>query len=592
MCDLCDFEQINVARHSLSHALAAAVKRVCSDVKLGIGPSIDNGFYYDFSLPEGFTFSPETIEQVTTKMKEFLKEDHAYVKSVMTFEEAKKQFANEPFKLDLIAGLESAGEKDVSIYTSGDFVDLCAGPHVASTKELRSIAWQIDRVSGAYWRGSEKNPMLQRIYVLAFSTKDELKDYLKRREEAMQRDHRKLGAELDLFTFSDLIGKGLPLFTAKGATIRRVLERFIVDEELRRGYQHVCTPPLAKRKLYEVSGHWQHYKDGMYPPMDLGDDEIVLRPMTCPHHFELYNSKPRSYRDLPMRIAEIASQFRRELSGELTGLARVMMFTLADAHIVCRKDQLDAEFQGAVELIHFAMSKLGLSEAISFRASLRDKASDKYVDNDEMWEKGESVLMGILDKMGVPYTKSPGDAAFYGPKLDVQMKNVLGKEETVFTVQIDFCLPERFDMTYTDETGEKARPVVIHRSSIGCLERTIAFLLEYYGGALPLWISPVQVKTLTITDAQVEYGKIVDQALRQANVRTEIDVRNEKIGKKLREARLQRIPYLLILGEKEAQDNTVTVRNRDTGEQTTMLLADFVKAVAEEDKTQALKLGL
>ena len=589
MCDLCDFEQINISRHSLSHALAAAVKRVCPDVKLGIGPSIDNGFYYDFSLPAGFTFSPEVIDQITTKMKEFLKEDHNYEKSYISFAEAKKMFANEPFKLELINDLEAAGKENVSIYASGEFTDLCAGPHVGSTKEIRSMAWQVDRVSGAYWKGSEKNPMLQRIYVLAFKTKDELKDYIKRREDAMQRDHRKLGAELDLFTFSDLIGKGLPLFTAKGATIRRVLERFIVDEELKRGYQHVCTPPLARRELYEVSGHWQHYKDGMY----LGDgNEMVLRPMTCPHHFQIFNARPRSYREMPMRIAEIASQFRRELSGELTGLARVMMFTLADAHIVCRKDQLDEEFKGAVELIRYAMSKLGLSEAISFRASLRDKASDKYVDNDEMWEKGESVLTGILDEMGIEYTKSPGDAAFYGPKLDVQMKNVLGKEETVFTVQIDFCLPERFDMNYIDENGEKARAVVIHRSSIGCLERTIAFLLEFYGGSLPLWLSPVQVKTLTITDNQDSYGQKVHQALFDAGIRAELDVRNEKIGKKLREARLQRIPYLLILGEKEASEGTVTVRNRDTGEQQAMPLADFIKAVSEEDKTKALKLGL
>lgn len=592
MCDLGALEQVDIARHSMSHILAAAVKELCPDVKLGIGPSIENGFYYDFLLPEGFTFSPEVVERIVTKMKELLKNDYTFTKTLISFDEAKKRFVAEPFKLELISDLQKSGEENVSIYTSGEFTDLCTGPHVASTKELRSLAWQVDRVSGAYWKGSEKNPMLQRIYVLAFPTKDELKDFIARREEAMQRDHRKLGSELDLFIFSDLIGKGLPLFTAKGATIRRVLERFIVDEELRRGYQHVCTPPLAKRELYEVSGHWQHYKDGMYPPMDLGDDqEIVLRPMTCPHHFELYNSHPRSYRDLPMRIAEIASQFRRELSGELTGLARVMMFTLADAHIVCRKDQLEEEFEGAVDLIRFAMTKLGLDSAISFRASLRDKASDKYVDNDEMWEKGEAVLTGIMDKMEMAYTKSPGDAAFYGPKLDVQMRNVLGKEETIFTVQIDFCLPERFDMTYIDEKGEKARPVVIHRSSIGCLERTIAFLLEFYGGSLPLWLSPVQVKTLTITDAQLEFGKKVDEALRQAGVRTELDVRNEKIGKKLREARLQRIPYLLILGEKEAADGVVTVRNRDTGEQQTVTISDFVKSVVEEDRTKALKLG-
>ncbi len=411
--------------------------------------------------------------------------------------------------------------------------------------------------------------------------------------DCLSNDHRKLGAELGLFTFSDLIGKGLPLFTAKGATIRRVLERFVVDEELKRGYLHVVTPPLAKRELYEVSGHWQHYKDNMYPAMDLGDgDEVVLRPMTCPHHFELYNSRPRSYRELPMRIAEISPQYRREASGALSGLTRVMMFTLADAHIVCREDQLEAEFEGAVDLIRYSMEKLGLSDVISYRASLRDKSSDKYVDNDEMWEKGEGILMGILDKMGIKYSKSIGDAAFYGPKLDVQIKNVLGKEETVFTVQIDFCLPGRFKMKYIDENGERVQPVVIHRSSIGSIERTIAYLIEYYEGAFPLWLAPIQVRSLTITDAQNGYAKEVDAVLKRYGLRSEVDVRNETIGKKLHDARGQRIPYILILGEKEMADKVVTIRNRDTGEQKVMPVEDFAEEASLEDRIMSLKLGL
>ena len=583
---------IMTARHSLSHVLAAAVQKICPGVKLGIGPAIDEGFYYDFLLPECTTFDPKTVEEIGKEMQCLLKNDFAFERKHISFDEARHVFAQEPFKLELVDDLQSAGESNVSTYRSGSFLDLCNGPHVENARQLRSVAWQIDRVSGAYWRGNSERPMLQRIYVLAFGTKDELKDYLKRRELAMQRDHRKLGQELELFTFSDLIGKGLPLLLPKGATLRRILERFIVDEEIKAGYQHVITPHMGRKKLYEISGHWQLYKDGMYPPMDLGGDEMVLRPMTCPHHFQVYMDKPRSYRDLPMRIAEVASQFRRELSGELSGLVRVMYFNLADAHIMCTADQLEDEFKGVIHLIDRVMTCLGMRSEISFRASLKDDAKDKYVDNPQMWQRGEALLIKILEDEKLAYEKAPGHAAFYGPKLDVQMKNVLGKDETIFTVQIDFCMPERFDMIYTDEHGNKVRPVVVHRSSIGCVERTMAFLIEYYGGAFPLWFAPVQARILTITDDQIPFSRRVEKALLASGLRVENDIRNETISKKLREGRMQRIPYLLIVGPKEAEAENMTVRNRDTGNQVVLPLQEFLKKASEEVSEFALKLGI
>ncbi len=585
-----DSIDIMTARHSLSHVLAAAVKKACPECKLGIGPAIDEGFYYDFLLPEGFTFSPEILQQIANEMKTIIKQEYGFERQNIGLSEARERFAAESFKLELINKLEHEGETTVGTYQSGEFVDLCSGPHVNTTRDLKSVAWKLDRVSGAYWQGSEKNPMLQRIYVLAFATKDELKDYIARREEAIKRDHRKLNEDLELFTFSELIGKGLPILLPNGATLRRVLERFIVDEELRRGYQHVYTPPMGRRKLYEVSGHWEHYQDSMYPPMEVSDDELVLRPMTCPHHFMIYQDKPRSYRDLPMRLAEISPQFRKEKSGELTGLIRVMMFTLADAHIFCTPAQLGDEFRAVVELVEYAMQRLGISEVISYRASLRDDAKDKYVDNPQMWQQGEATLIRILDDMGLKYVKSPGDAAFYGPKLDVQMRNTLGKEETVFTVQIDFCLPERFELTYVDDHGQKQTPVVIHRASIGCLERTIAFLTEYYAGAFPLWLAPVQARILTITDQQIPYAKELGQELLQVGIRVQNDIRNETIGKKIREGRLQRIPYLLILGEQEMESRTVAIRNRDSGNQQNVLFEQCIERIAAEHHRYSLKL--
>lgn len=583
---------LETARHSLSHVMAAAVLELVPGTQLGIGPAIDDGLYYDFLLPPGAKFTPEFLEQLTARMTEIIQADPEFIGHNVSLGEARELFQKDgqDFKVELIDDLGAQGATEVSLYRTGDFVDLCRGPHVAQAAELRKMGWQLDRVAGAYWKGTEKNPMLQRIYALAFVDKKALKKFVAAREEAMKRDHRKLGAELDLFFISEEVGKGLPIYLPKGATMRRVLERFVVDEELKRGYLHVNTPSLGRRYLYDTSGHLAHYSESMYPLMDLNDDQYVLRPMTCPHHFMVYKHKPRSYRDLPMRFAELATQYRREQSGELAGLIRVMAFHLADAHIVCRPDQLADEFLGAIDLVQYVMTCLGMTDVISYRASLKDDAKDKYVDNPEMWALGERLLMEMADKAGVEYSVGRGEAAFYGPKLDVQIRNVLGKEDTIFTIQIDFALPERFDLTYMDANSQPARPVVVHRSSIGAVERTLAFLIEYYAGAFPTWLAPVQARILTVSQDWEDYGAEVAGKLRAAGLRIETDFRGETLGKKIREARLQRIPYLAIIGEKEATAGVVSVRNRDTGEQHTLGLDDFVRELVREDATKALVL--
>ncbi len=583
---------LDIARHSLSHVMAAAVLELIPGTKLGIGPAIDDGFYYDFLLPPEAKFTPEFLEKLTGRMNEIIQADPEFTGRNVSLDQARAMFekSGQDFKVELIDDLGAKGATEVSLYTTGDFVDLCRGPHVARAAELRKIGWRLDRVAGAYWKGSEKNPMLQRIYALAFADSKALKKFVAAREEAMKRDHRKLGAELDLFFISEEVGKGLPIYLPKGATMRRILERFVVDEEIRRGYLHVNTPSLGRRYLYDTSGHLAHYSESMYPLMDLNDDQYVLRPMTCPHHFMIFKHKPRSYRDLPMRFAELATQYRREQSGELAGLIRVMAFHLADAHIVCRSDQLADEFLGAIDLVQYVMTCLGMTDVISYRASLKDDAQDKYVDNPEMWELGERLLMEMADKAGVEYTVGRGEAAFYGPKLDVQIRNVLGKEDTIFTIQIDFALPERFDLTYMDADGQPARPVVVHRSSIGAVERTLAFLIEYYAGAFPTWLAPVQARVLTVSRDWEEYGRGVADRMKAAGLRIETDFRGETLGKKIREARLQRIPYLVIIGEKEAAEGVVSVRNRDTQQQHTLGLDDFTASLAREDADKALTL--
>jgi threonyl-tRNA synthetase len=577
----------------LAHVLAAAVKRLVPSAQLGIGPAIDSGFYYDFLLPEAQGITAELLPKIEDLMRAIISEDAAFEREEVPIEEAKQRFGadREPFKLELIEELAAEGNAAVSVYRTGDFVDLCSGPHVGSAGELKKLGFSLDRVSGAYWRGSEKRPMMQRVYGLAFPSKKELRAYLAAREEAMKRDHRRIGAELELFAASEEVGRGLPLLLPKGATLRRVLERFAVDAELARGYSHVYTPPLGRKRLYETSGHWEHYQASMYPPIDVAGEEYVLRPMTCPHHFMMYKLRPRSYRDLPMRLAEIAPQYRREQSGELSGLIRVMMFHLADAHIICTPEQMADEFLGVIDLVDYIMTCFGIKDVISYRASLRDDDSEKFVDHPELWKMSEKMLIEIMDKAGMEYEVAEGEAAFYGPKLDVQMRNVMGKEDTIFTIQIDFALPERFDMLYTDRDNAQKRPVVIHRSSIGCLERTMAFLIEYYAGALPCWLAPVQVRLMTITDAQVEFARDALSRLTRAGIRAELDDRNETIGKKVREGRLQKIPYLCTIGAKEVEAGALMVRNRDTGRQHLIAVDPFADNVRREIREFQLTLA-
>jgi len=585
--------EIEVCRHSLAHVLAAAVKKLVAGVKLGIGPAIDTGFYYDFLLPDAQGISAELLPKIEAEMRAMIGRDEAFERKEVSVEEAKQLFDadREPFKHELIEELEAEGNSTVTVYHTGEFVDLCAGPHVESTKALARLGFCLDRVSGAYWRGSETRPMMQRVYGLAFPSKKELKAYLAAREEAMKRDHRRLGAELELFAASEEIGRGLPMLLPKGATLRRILERFAVDTELARGYSHVYTAPLGRKKLYETSGHWEHYKESMYPPIDVAGEQYVLRPMTCPHHFMLYKHRPRSYRDLPMRLAEISPQYRREQSGELSGLIRVMMFHLADAHIICTPEQLADEFLSVVDLVDYIMTCFGIKDSISYRASLRDDSPEKFVDNPEFWEMSEKILIEIMDKAGMEYEVAKGEAAFYGPKLDVQMRNVLGKEDTAFTIQIDFALPERFDLLYTDRDGTQKRPVVVHRSSIGCVERTMAFLIEYYAGAFPCWLAPIQVRLMTITDAQLDFAQNTLSKLTGAGIRAELDGRNETIGKKVREGRLQKIPYLATIGAKEVEKEALMVRNRDTGNQALVGVDRFLANVQRETRDFSLTLA-
>lgn len=572
--------------HSSAHLMAEALEALYPGIKLGIGPAVEMGFYYDVD-PGDRVISTDDFERIEKKMKELASQKNEFVRQEVSKTEAIKHFQEkgDEYKLELLEDLEDG---EITLYHQGNFTDLCRGGHIPHTGFIKAA--KLIKVGGAYWRGDEKNKQLTRIYGISFPKQKELTEYLEKLELAKERDHRKVGKELELFTFSDLVGSGFPMLLPKGATLRRTLERFVIDEELKRGYQHVSTPHMAHKEMYEKSGHWQLYKDSMYPPMDIGSHEMVLRPMACPHHFMIFGHRPRSYKELPLRIAELASQFRKEQSGELSGLIRVMTFTLADSHIFCLPDQVGDEFAGVLDLIGYCMDKLGISDSITYRASLRDSSKDKYVDNPELWKQTEGFLIGMLDKLGIKYTKEVGHAAFYGPKLDIQMRNILGKEDTIFTVQIDFALPERLDISYIDENSQKQRPVVIHRSSIGSLERTMAFLIEYYGGAFPLWLAPEQVRILTITDRQNDYAKKIQSKLLAFGTRVELDLRNESIGKKIKESRLQKIPYFLILGDKELEEGTVTVWNRDTKKQNSVALDAFVAKVKEEIETYSLEL--
>lgn len=556
-------EKIEIMRHSLSHVMAEAVKTLFPQVKFGIGPAIENGFYYDFDIKQ---LTTDDLARIEEKMRELIARGEIFTKENISKESAKNLFRDQPYKLELIEELEDG---DITIYRSGDFTDLCAGPHIYTTKELRVDAFKLEKIAGAYWRGSEKNPMLQRIYGLAFKTKKDLEEYLRIQEEIKKRDHRVIGKELDLFVFSDLIGKGLPIFTEKGSIIRRTLERFIVDEELKRGYKHIYTPELANVELYKISGHYPYYKETMYPVMKVDEEELILRPMTCPHHFQYYASRPRSYKELPFRIAELAKQFRYEKSGELTGLMRVRTFCLADSHIVCQKEQALGELNSVLDLIEYVASQIGYKagENYRYRLSLGDRAdTHKYFKDDASWEAAEGILRQVLTERDANFFEVGNEAAFYGPKIDIQMKNVSGKEDTAFTVQYDFVMPKRFKLTYIDRDGKEKEPIVIHRSSIGAIERTMAFLIEHYAGAFPVWLSPVQAVIIPVADQHLDYARKLEVDLKTADLRVKVDDGPDRMNQKIRLAQLDKVPCMIIVGDKEINDNTVSVRLR-TGKQ-------------------------
>ncbi|MEK7212775.1 MAG: threonine--tRNA ligase, partial [Patescibacteria group bacterium] len=553
------------------------------DTKLGIGPTIENGFYYDFLFKK--PISPEVLPELEKLMREFISGKLEFKGKAVSPAEAKKVFSagggsafggkNQPFKLDLIKEFVK-GKKKLTIYETRTpktynlkpityFVDLCRGGHVKNTKEIDPQAFKLTHLAGAYWRGDEKNPMLTRIYGAAFNTKKELEEHLHMQEEAKKRDHRKLGQDLDLFVFRDEVGPGLPLFTEKGATVIREMERFIIDEEIRRGYRHVRTPDLARVRLYEISGHYPYYKDTMYPVMQVDEDKLVLRPMTCPHHFMLYSAKPHSYKELPLRIAEVAKLYRYEKSGELTGLMRVRSFCLADSHIFCTKEQTAEEIKKVIELIDYAVGQFGLVKGrdYAYRLSLGDpKNKKKYYNDPKGWREGEETLRQVLKSMRAPFDETKDEAAFYGPKIDVQMKNIAGKEETAFTVQYDFCLPARFKLKYINSKGKEEQPIVVHRASIGALERTMALLIEKYAGAFPLWLSPVQAQVLPVSEKFEKYARDIFEMIRGQGIRVEISDSNETLGKRIRQAEMQKIPYILVVGEKEEKNGTVNVRQR------------------------------
>ena len=573
-------ENLNNLRHSCAHLLAAAVMELWPATKRTIGPSIENGFYYDFDFEN--PISEEDLPKIEKQMAEMLPSWNHFEHKEISETETKKLFKDNPYKLELINEIVQKGEP-IAIYKCGDFEDLCRGGH--SENPSKDIgAFKLLSLAGAYWRGSEKNKMLTRIYGTCFPTKKELDEYLNMQAEAKKRDHRKIGKDLDLFVFSDLVGKGLPLLTSKGTTIRRELERFIVDEELRRGYEHVVTPPLANVALYETSGHYPYYKDTMYPPMYVDEEKLILRPMTCPHHFMLYKSRPHSYKELPIRFAEIASQFRYEKSGELTGLMRVRMFTLSYAHIICRPDQIKTEIKKVLDLIDFVNNTLGLEKGkdYRYRLSLGNREEDKkYYKDDAAWDKAEDILRQVLKEMNAPFFEAENEAAFYGPKIDIQMKNFSGKEETAFTVQYDFVMPKRFNLTYIDEKGLEQEALVVHRSSLGAFERVMAFLIEHTGGAFPLWLSPIQVQIIPIADRHQEYAQKVLEQLKSSNIRVEIDNRAEKMQAKIRDAQMQKIPYMIIVGDREEEEGKIAVRTR-SGENLGITTEEFLTRIKRE----------
>lgn len=570
-------------RHTASHILAQAVKRLYPDAKLAIGPAIENGFYYDFDC--GVSFSADILKTIEAEMKKIVKENLPVKKFTKPREEAMKYFEEngEPYKVELIRDLPENAE--ISFYQQGEFIDLCAGPHISSTGKVKAFC--LTGTAGAYWRGNEKNKMLQRIYGTAFLKKSDLEEHLAAMEEAKKRDHNKLGRELELFTTSDVIGQGLPILLPKGAKIIQTLQRFVEDTEAAHGWLLTKTPYMAKSDIYKISGHWDHYLDGMFVMGDEKKDKEVfaLRPMTCPFQYQAYLNKMRSYRDLPLRYNETSTLFRNEASGEMHGLIRIRQFTISEGHLMCRPDQLEDEFRGCLELAIYMLKTLGLYEDVSYRFSQWDPDDrEKYIGTEEQWNEAQSTMKRILDHLEIPYKIGIGEAAFYGPKLDIQIRNVFGKEDTLITLQIDQMLAENFGMEYTDSDGTKKHPYIIHRTSIGCYERTLALLIEKYAGAFPTWLAPVQVKLLPITDGQKEYAREFALELQNSGIRFEVDDRNEKIGYKIREAQLEKVPYMLIIGEKETETGSVSVRSRKDGDLGQMEKAEFIEKILQEIK--------
>ena len=566
--------------HTTSHIMAQAVKRLFPNVKFAIGPAIDEGFYYDFDVETPFT--EDDKEKIEAEMKKIIKENIAIEKFSLSKNEALKLMEGQPYKQELIEELPEGEE--ISFYKQGDFTDLCAGPHLESTGKIKSV--KILSSSGAYWRGSEKNKMLQRIYAISFPKASQLEEYLNFLEEAKQRDHRKIGKDLNIFMTHKLVGSGLPMYLPNGATIRRILERYIQDKEISLGYDHVYTPSLANTELYKVSGHWDHYKEDMFPIMKMDTEEMVLRPMNCPHHMLIYKNSMHSYRDLPIRIGELAHDFRYENSGAVCGLERVRQMCQNDAHLFVRPDQIKEEVGKVLNLIVEVYQKdFGFpSSAFQYRLSLRDKNNkEKYIDNDEMWETAESQLREILKELNIDFYEAEGEAAFYGPKIDIQIKTALNHDVTIPTCQLDFALPERFELEYIGEDGKAHRPVVIHRAILGSSDRFISFLLEETKGNLPVWLAPVQVKILPISEKQHEYARKIEQQMHEKGLRVKSDSRNEKIGYKIRETQLEKVPYMLIVGQKEADENLVSVRSRKDGDIGTMKIEEFIEKIIREN---------
>lgn len=581
------YDELRTMRHSCSHVLAQAVKHLFPQTKLAIGPAIDNGFYYDFDCGDK-PFTAEDFDAIEAEMKSIIKANLKIERFTLPRDQALDLMKDEPYKVELIQDLPE--EEEISFYKQGDFTDLCAGPHVSYTKKIK--AFKLTSATGAYWRGDSNRKMLTRIYGTAFLTKEELEAYLEAQEEAKKRDHNKLGRELNFFTTVDCIGQGLPVLLPKGARVVQLMQRWIEDTEEARGYLLTKTPLMAKRDLYRISGHWDHYLDGMFvlgDPYDETKECFALRPMTCPFQYQVFLNEKRSYRDLPMRLGETSTLFRNEDSGEMHGLIRVRQFTISEGHLVLRPDQLEEEFKGCLELAKYCLDTLGLLEDCTFRFSQWDPANpgNKYEGTPEQWEEAQSTMERILTHLGVDYTVGIDEAAFYGPKLDIQYHNVYGKEDTLVTIQIDMLLAQKFGMEYTDSDNTQKTPYIIHRTSMGCYERTLAYLIEKYAGALPLWLSPEQVRILTIADRHTEHAIALRDQLRANGFRAEVDLRNEKIGYKIREAQLEKLPYMLIVGDEECQNGTASVRSRKDGNLGSMTLNDLLARITVERDTKA-----